>query len=787
MTEMSNTKANILVVDDTRANLRLLTGMLAEQDYIVRPVPNGALALSAVQAEPPDLILLDIMMPQMSGYEVCEHLKADQQTRSIPVIFISAKNEIPDKIKAFSLGGVDYITKPFQAEEVLARIETHLTLRNLQKSLQEKNALLRQEIIERKHAEEALRKSQESLEYAQQIAKIGNWEFDVATSKIKWSREMYRIHGIDSGTFDYDPGAIFEKFVHPEDKGMLLRTRKTLLSTDGRICTEYRIVRPDGKIRTLWGEDEVIFSETGEPLRMVGVVQDITERKDMEQEIVKAKEAAEYANRAKSEFLANISHEIRTPMNAILGFTEILLSKIRNSRYNNYLSSIYSSGKALLSLIDDILDLSKVEAGKLEIQPEPADIKVLLNEIRLLFQQKYQNKEIEFKLNTGKHLPGVVIDVVRIRQILINLIGNALKFTSRGYVRLSVYTEPSKMLKSPDDQERVNVIFEVEDTGIGIPSDQQEIIFENFRQQSGQKTRKYGGTGLGLAITKKLVEIMNGQISLQSKVDQGSIFRVVVPDIEVVKESELPDNSCESQDVCTEFEPALIMVVDEIDDNREIVKGLLESTNFEITEADSDETALNLLTVQKPDLILMDLIMPEKSGYEVAQLIKEMDDCKHIPVIALTASGMKDTEEKIKESFDGYLRKPVNRNQLISELKKFLPFRTRKTNLKNSSKSFSVGEEHEIISEEAKNRLPELVKTFDNKITPRWEEISEAFFIDDVAEFASELNSVAQEYNIRFLADYSKNLYENAQSNNIDEIEKIMEKFPEVADMVRKL
>ncbi len=227
--------------------------------------------------------------------------------------------------------------------------------------------------------------------------------------------------------------------------------------------------------------------------------------KQRTQELEKAKKAAESANHAKSEFLANMSHEIRTPMNAILGFSEILLSKIQDAQQESYLSSIYSSGKALLSLINDILDLSKIEAGKLEIQPEPASIEDMLKEIETIFLQKCKDKEIEFILHINNEIPKLLFfDEIRVRQILLNLIGNAVKFTSEGYVKVSADFTANIVNSTPEpgivqnqdcalkDPEGLNVILEVEDTGIGIPGNQQQLIFESFHQQYGQKTRKYG-------------------------------------------------------------------------------------------------------------------------------------------------------------------------------------------------------------------------------------------------------------------------------------------------------
>ncbi|MCP4347046.1 MAG: response regulator [Desulfobacterales bacterium] len=503
------------------------------------------------------------------------------------------------------------------------------------------------------------------------------------------------------------------------------------------------------------------------------------QRIQTEEALRNAKEAAEAATRAKSEFLANMSHEIRTPMNAILGFSEILLNKVDNPQQKAYLSNIYSSGKALLSLINDILDLSKIEAGKMEIQFEPVDIGHLLNEIRQVFSHKFEEKGVAFKSETDKKIPGaLLLDEIRIRQVLINLIGNAIKFTSEGYVKLSVYENLQGL------QGITNLVFEIEDTGTGIPKDQQSLIFESFRQQDGQKARKYGGTGLGLAITERLVKMMNGTISVQSEVNKGTTFRVVFSDVEVVRGSDIAWDSPEPDDISVEFEQAEIMLVDDIDYNRELVKVYLEATDFTIIEANSGEFALDLLKTEKPDLVLMDLRMPGKTGYEVTEIIKQSDELKHIPVIALTASAMKEEEEEIARLFDGYLRKPLGKRELIAELVKFLPHKTAEDD-ENSFKQL-LGTE-ETITGETKAHLPEIIKKLEISSMPRWKELNDMLIMDDVEIFAEELRDIGLEYEIAFLTEYSEMLSDQAQTYDVDAVEKIVAEFPLLIDKIKKI
>ncbi len=410
----------ILIVDDNPENLNILKSILQKHDYQVGSGISGKAALKSIRNDPPDLILLNIKIPGTDGYKICRQLKADEHTRDIPVLFISSMNDIIDRKKAF-LMGADYITHPFQAEEVLGRVRTHLTLRHAQKLLSDKNV--------------------------------------------------------------QEPGG-----------------------------TE--------NAETTAGDSSRLLNE--------------------------ARQFSKEAETTKSEFLANMSHEIRTPMNSILGFSEILLDKTDDPEMKSLLLNIKSSGKALLTLINDILDLSKIEAGKLELQPEPVNIVGILNEVRQIFFHKLQDKGIDFKSDVSSGIPAeLLLDEVRIRQILINLVGNAIKFTSHGYVKVSLYCKDEDVEKNSHDPvktDSVSIIFEVEDTGIGISKDQQELIFENFQQQNGQKSRKYSGSGLGLAITKKLVRMMNGELSIKSEPGRGSSFRVVLFDVKVVDTSYLPSD-----------------------------------------------------------------------------------------------------------------------------------------------------------------------------------------------------------------------------------------------------
>ena len=492
-------------------------------------------------------------------------------------------------------------------------------------------------------------------------------------------------------------------------------------------------------------------------------------RQQLIKELVLSKRKAEDANKAKSEFLANMSHEIRTPMNAILGFTDLLSPLCSQPEENSYLSSIISSGKTLLNLINDILDLSKIEAGKLNINRESTNIRVLIKEIEQIFNYQKTQKKLDLIINISDTVPNAIIfDELRLRQILLNLVGNAFKFTHKGYVKIIIDSRETDVKYS-------DLIIQIEDTGIGIPEKSKDVIFKAFKQQAKQDTRKFGGTGLGLAITKRLVTMMNGNIMVESEVNKGSTFTVKFKNVEEIDATIIINNEDDFDSDSIIFEKATVLIADDVETNRDIIKGYLKNTEFEIIEADNGQIALALSIEHTPDIILMDLRMPVMNGFEATKLIKETSDTKNIPVIAITSSALKNKLEK--KTFDGYIRKPFNKNRLFKEISLFLRH--------EKKYNFSINDDTNLIND-AQNITAEIISQLENEIMADCKRVIKSGDFREIADFGNKVVLLGSENQITVLRNYGLKIEEATKIFDIDTLNNLMMSYSDLILKIKK-
>lgn len=562
-----------------------------------------------------------------------------------------------------------------------------------------------------------------------------------------------------------------------EDDLKVLRRGETILNR------EERIVSPNGEVHWLLTSKTPLRNEQGEVVGLVGIGRNINERIQALEELERVKEEAVAANRAKSEFLANMSHEIRTPMNAILGFSEALYHRLTSPENKKMLSSVVSSGNLLLGLLNDILDLSKIEAGMLEITPHPVNLRRHLEDIRLLFEQKAGAKGLTLKLQSHENFPEtLLLDEIRIKQVVFNLVGNAVKFTHKGSIEIGVD------FAGKEDNKGALRIW-VKDTGIGIPPDQQEQIFKPFYQQSGQSDRQYGGTGLGLPISQRLIEKMNGEILLESEVGKGSTFTVVLPGVEVTRKP-APALAHSDNKGAIRFGEATILIVDDAPANIEMLEVNMELLGLKTLTAESGEKALELLKDHRPDLALIDILMPGMDGFGLAKAIRRQPEHKAMPLVAFTA--LMNETGKIEHSglFDSHLYKPVSRKSLLDVLSKFLKHRIEIQDpgpATTREEATRAAEGAIPLPKEKMEKLPELLEKLRSDFLPRWESVKDQWVLFKIEAFAEELADLAGDHGVARLAAYAGKLKHQADNLDLEALRDTMGGFPALVGEIEAL
>jgi len=518
------------------------------------------------------------------------------------------------------------------------------------------------DITERKHAEDALNQVSTRLSLATRAGGVGVWDLDLVNNNLVWDDQMFALYKISKEDFSGAYEA-WKSGLHPEDMERSNTEIQMAIRGEKEFDTEFRVIWPDGSIHNIKALAIVQRDNSGKPLHILGTNWDITEQKKTESILLKAKQDAEIANKSKSLFLANMSHEIRTPLNAIIGFSQLMnRDKLLTDLQREYNISIMHAGEHLLALINDILELSKVEAGRVVLNPTNIDLKALLDEIKMIFNERVQAKNLQFIFETADDFPSyVLVDEHKLRQIFLNLIGNAVKFTDHGGIAVRARVDKIK--------EGTNMlVVEIQDSGVGIAESELNNLFKHFVQTSSG-IKKGSGTGLGLALSRELARIMGGDITASSHLGKGSIFTFRV-EIQEGRIEDLQTNSSKRVIGLDEGQQTnRILVVDDKEENLKVVVNLLKIVGFETNEAINGEDAIVKFENWNPHLILMDMRMPIMDGYEATRRIKATEKGKITPIIALTASSFEEERKKMAIiGMQGYIRKPFTENELFDTI-----------------------------------------------------------------------------------------------------------------------
>jgi len=537
------------------------------------------------------------------------------------------------------------------------------------------------DITERKRAEQALQSSEEKFRQLAENVREVFWMKDAVSRDFVYMSPAYEhVWGRTCDSLYLNPASWLES-VHPDDVEEVQRARAKYLSGEA-VELDFRIVSADGIEKWIRNRAFPILDAAGKLTRIVGIAEEITERKRYEEELIRARTEADAANRAKSRFLANMSHEIRTPMNGVIGMNQLLLETDLTPDQRRYAEVAQSSGRALLALIDDILDISKIEAGKVVLENRRFSVHDTVKDVAELSRTLANAKGLEFNARVSAKIPRVLRgDAHRLRQILTNLAGNAIKFTSHGSVTVNVELESLT-------EQAATIRFSVTDTGIGIPQDKVPSLFSPFVQADVSTTRKYGGTGLGLAISRQLVEMMGGNMAVDSREGEGSTFWFTA-DFQQVALTERPpidppsaerqhgvEDAKAGRESRRRLRPAhggRILVAEDNPTNREVILAQLKKLGYLADAVFNGAEAVAAVEQGVYSLVLMDCQMPVMDGYEATGRIRDSRQ-KGLPIVALTANAMSSDMDKCRSAgMSDYLAKPVALSHLAEMLERWMP------------------------------------------------------------------------------------------------------------------
>jgi len=694
---MENKKIKILAVDDNRDNLISLKALIKEAfpESLTLTALNGPAGIELAAAEDPDVILLDVLMPEVDGFEVCRELKDDCKTCEIPVVFLTAaKKDKGSQINALEAGAEAFLAKPVDLIELTAQINAMVKIKHarIQKH-NEKERLV--EMVEKQTVElknnyaatlnllEDLSKENEARKLSEASLRASEMRFrmiiDASPVPMALNDELQHITFLNQAfvkTFGYTLEDIptladwwTEAYPDLEYRQRVIDGWQAELERSKQTGAEFSpieaIVRCKRGTRKTVLASSSLFCDSRDGSHLV-VLYDITERKQAEQELIKAKEKAEESDRLKSAFLANMSHEIRTPMNGILGFTGLLKEPhLTGEEQQQYISMIEKSGERMLNIINDIISISKIEAGSMEVAVSATNINEQIEYIYNFFKPEVEQKGLLLCFKNTLPAKAAVIETDRekVYAVLTNLVKNAIKFTPSGSIEFG-YEQKGQFLE-----------FFVKDSGIGIPLGKESAVFDRFVQLHIGDKRAFQGAGLGLAISKAYVEMLGGKIWEESEEGRGSVFYFTIPYNTVTEEKSVIENavpayiSAEKKE--SQIKKLKILIVEDDEKSEVLITIIVKNFNKEILKARTGLSAVDLCRNNPDiDLVLMDIEMPGMNGYEATGQIRQFN--KDVIIIAQTAYALAgDREKAIAAGCNDYIAKPYNKTSLTALLKKY--------------------------------------------------------------------------------------------------------------------
>jgi PAS domain S-box-containing protein len=635
-------KINLLLIDDKDENLIALEALIQRSDINIFKTTNPNQALKLAWEKDISIALVDVQMPEMDGFEFVELLKSNPKTRDILVLFVTAiSKESRYAVKGLNAGAVDYLYKPLEPYITAAKVDSFILLAKSQREL--------------------VRKNKELENYAIQVE-------NSADIICMLDPDSYRVISVNSSVervLGFTPQEVIGKSIIDltvDNHDSVTKNMLNDISENEAVVKNFEDRFLNFKKDFQWLECRV--SKKNDLLMMN--LSDVTLKKNYTNELIRSRDIAEHARKLKESFLANMSHEIRTPINGVIGMVTILKDTELDEYQRKVIEMVDVSSQSLLGVVNDILDLSKIEAGKFSIVRAEVDIRQLMRNVCDMLKFKADEKSVSVLSSIDEAIPQFIIaDSLRLTQILTNLMSNAIKFTQNGFVKLRV-----SMFNRHNN--RASISFMVEDSGIGIPYDKLNIIFDSFAQAEADTANKYGGTGLGLTIAKKLAELKGGDITVKSTVGKGSIF-TFTNDFTLVHDK----HNMQQNDIVIEpFETRLkILLAEDNFINQFAATTILKKWNIEVDVAENGAIALEMLSTNDYDLILMDTYMPVMGGFEATRKIRTEFTGKkqNIPIISLSAAVLEEEVRQAQEvGMNAQVSKPLNPKLLYAEIKKTL-------------------------------------------------------------------------------------------------------------------